>query len=304
MDMKERKYVKLRTDMYADTKFKIIDTKPERDLIHYAWTRILVLAGKVNLAGDLYMSKNIPYTVETLAIEFNREANQIKLALDIFMELEMIELTENNVYRVKNFAKHQNIKVKETVKIEDKEEDTKIKEVKFKENSKDVINNNEDKAPKNIIIKNTEVKNRISENKQLTNKISENKVENVRNNKKGNLEIESKDSIIIKDRDISVIGNKDSDNIDNTGCDKKSDDNLKVNIPIVLAEKKNKGSNNKKNENKNKNKNKNNIYMADDQEENEDDTIMQFFEGDKEIPLKEGDTVLWQGILSDSSAIR
>ena len=63
-------------------------------------------------------------------------------------------------------------------------------------------------------------------------------------------------------------------------------------------ENKSKGSNN------NKNKNKNNIYMDDDQEENEDDTIVQFFEGDVEIPLKEGETVLWSGLLSDSSAIR
>jgi len=202
--MRERKYVKLKVNMYDDTKSKIIDMKPERDLIHYAWTRIVVLAGKVNLEGDLYLSRNIPYTVETLAIEFNREANQIKLALDVFMELEMIELTENNVYRVKNFAKHQNLKVKETV-------------------------------------------------------------------------------------NTSLIGNEDSNNLDNTICDEKSNNNLKTNMPIVLAEKKNKGSNNKKNENKNKNKN--NIYMADDQEENEDDRIMQFFEGDEERPLKEGETV-------------
>ena len=53
--MIERKVVKLKTNMYEDTKFKIIDTKPERDLIHYVWIRLLSLAGKVNLAGDLYM---------------------------------------------------------------------------------------------------------------------------------------------------------------------------------------------------------------------------------------------------------
>ena len=114
--MRERKVVKLRVDMYEDTKFKIIDMKPERDLIQYIWTRLITLAGKVNLEGDLYMSKNLPYTIETLAIEFNRDCKQIKLALDIFIELEMIELTEANIYRVKNFAKHQNIKVKEKIK--------------------------------------------------------------------------------------------------------------------------------------------------------------------------------------------
>jgi predicted phage replisome organizer len=110
--MRERKYVKLRVDMYEDTKFKIIDMKPERDIIYYIWSRIVMLAGKVNLEGELYLSKSIPYTIETLAIDFNRDIAHIKLALDLFIELEMIELTETNVYKVKNFAKHQNIKVK------------------------------------------------------------------------------------------------------------------------------------------------------------------------------------------------
>jgi phage replisome organizer, putative, N-terminal region len=122
IDMKERKYVKLRIDMYEDTKFKIIDTKPERDTIHYIWTRLLTLAAKVNLLGDLFMSRNIPHTIQTLAIELNRSEEQIKLAIGVFLELEMIELIDGRIYRVKNFAKHQNIKVEEKVKFEAKEE--------------------------------------------------------------------------------------------------------------------------------------------------------------------------------------
>ena len=38
----------------------------------------MVLAGNVNLEGELYLSKNIAYTIETLAIEFNRDINQVK----------------------------------------------------------------------------------------------------------------------------------------------------------------------------------------------------------------------------------
>ncbi|HBJ1651632.1 phage replisome organizer N-terminal domain-containing protein [Clostridium botulinum] len=110
--MSERKIVKLRVDMYNDTKFKIIDTMEERDLIHYIWTRLLTLAGKVNLEGELYLSKSIPYTIETLALEFNRSAKKVEIALKAFIDLEMIELGENNVYKVRNFAKHQNIKSK------------------------------------------------------------------------------------------------------------------------------------------------------------------------------------------------
>lgn len=131
MKMRERRYIKFRTDMYADTKFKIIDTKPNRDLIHYVWMRMVILAGKCNEEGELYMSRTIPYTVETLAIEFGRGDDEVKGALDLLMELEMIELTEENVFKVKNFAKHQNIKVKENVKTEDRNH---IKEVVLKSN--------------------------------------------------------------------------------------------------------------------------------------------------------------------------
>lgn len=34
MDMRERKHIKFRVDMYEDTKFKIIDKMVKRGLIH------------------------------------------------------------------------------------------------------------------------------------------------------------------------------------------------------------------------------------------------------------------------------
>ena len=210
--MRERKYVKFRVDMYSDTKFKIIDIRPERDLIHYVWNRAVVLAGKVNLEGELYLSKNIPYTIETLAIEFNRDIDQVKLALDVLIELEMLELTEHKIYIVKNFAKHQNIKVKEKNKFMDSEEcikDTEV-EVKSEECNKDL---------------------------ESENKISQNKVENVENSDR------------VK---FAIIGNNISaEEIDNTQkynriiSDKNSerdkiDSSYKDNMPIILETKKSK----------------------------------------------------------------
>lgn len=152
--MKERKYVKLRVDMYEDTKFKIIDMKPERDVIYYIWSRILLLAGKVNLEGELYLSKSIPYTMETFSIEFNRDITQIKLALDIFIELEMLELTLDNVYKVRNFAKHQNIKVKE-------KEISKNKESEVKDNP----TLSENLTPEILDTKDNKSENKTSENR-------------------------------------------------------------------------------------------------------------------------------------------
>ncbi|MBE6063258.1 MAG: phage replisome organizer [Clostridium butyricum] len=130
------KNIKIKVDMYDDTKFKIIDTKPERDLIHYIWTRMLTLAGKVDLDGKLYLSRNIPYTDETLAIEFNRDVMQVKLALKVFLELEMIVVDNDNVYKIKNFSKYQkgNQRKKAAVKQErevkyDIEDDKKNKDI-------------------------------------------------------------------------------------------------------------------------------------------------------------------------------
>ena len=211
--MRERKYVKFRVDMHEDTKFKIIDRKPERDVIHYVWTRIVILAGKVNLYGELYLSKNIPYTIETLAIEFNRDIAQIKLALDVFIELDMIEITEDKIYRVKNFAKHQNIKVKEKGIYENKRDDVKSIEVIANDNPKVATNEDEDKAS--------------------DNKISENEVENLGDFNREDLEITNED--------ISKV----SDSMN----DENSSDNLQDNDPIILETKKSKENNkNKKRE--------------------------------------------------------
>lgn len=122
MKMRERRYVKFKVDIYDGTKTKIIDQKAERDFIHYFFARSIILAGKSDCEGELYMGKNIPYTIETLAIEFSRDAALVKLALDVLIELKMIEVTEDNIYKVKNFVKHQNIKAKEKAELKDKEE--------------------------------------------------------------------------------------------------------------------------------------------------------------------------------------
>ncbi|MFT8352121.1 phage replisome organizer N-terminal domain-containing protein [Clostridium saccharoperbutylacetonicum] len=149
--MRERKYVKFRVDMPDDTKFKIINMKPERDLIHYVWYRLVLLCGKVNLAGELYLSKNIPYTAKTLAIEFNRGVEQVELALDVLIGLEMVELTEHKVYYVKNFAKHQNIKAKEKTEADNKEvlESNKVQVV---DNLQDEIHESENKSENQVNI--------------------------------------------------------------------------------------------------------------------------------------------------------
>lgn len=119
--MKEIKNIKVNVNMFDDTKLKIIDTKPERDLINYIWFRMMTLAGKVNRDGELYLSKNLPHTIDTLSIEFNRSAEEVGIALNVLIDLEMIGFSNENVITVLNFSKHQNIKKKSN--LNDKHEE-------------------------------------------------------------------------------------------------------------------------------------------------------------------------------------
>jgi predicted phage replisome organizer len=263
--MRERKYVKFRVDMLSDTKFKIIDTKPERDLIHYVWMALVLLAGKVNLAGELYISKNMPYTLETLAIEFGREIEQVKLALDVLIELEMIELTERNIYIVKNFAKHQNIKVKEDKKIKNTQEHIKNEEVEVKEemiNKSLEINDDKDENKVNIV-----------QNDSVTHLTS------IDNNDKGSIEVTKSQTINNKNKDNISDSNIYKKNVD---CDKMEvNPSLENNIPILLESKKGKRTAKKKNTI---------IDFVD--EEKEEEPLFRIVDGDDEIPLREGERVV------------
>ena len=260
--MRERKYIKFRVDMHEDTKLKIIDRMPERDLVQYLWTRFVALAAKVNRDGDLYLSKNIPYTIETLAIEFNRSTDQVKIAVDVFMQLEMLEFTGHNVYIVKNFAKHQNIKVKEKIKPEVKEEEIKNKEIQVKEILENKTYEVEDKEPKSIISKNEKFQEKNLKSLEI---VKNNEVDNNKNS--NNLK----------------IGNKDNSKVDNNMCNEKSNNNSQDNVPILLEV--------KKKNNKTKGRKKKDTPFEITDEEIEKDPLSGFWEGD-ERPLEEGESVV------------
>jgi predicted phage replisome organizer/uncharacterized phage protein (TIGR02220 family) len=113
--MKDIEWIKITTNIFDNRKIKQIERLPDGDSLIVIWVKILCLAGNVNDSGLIYLTKDIPYTDELLATEFNREINTIRLALQTFERFGMIELI-NNVICVSNWEKYQNIETLDKVK--------------------------------------------------------------------------------------------------------------------------------------------------------------------------------------------
>lgn len=117
--MADVKWIKIATDMFDNRKIKQIEILPDGDAIIVIWVKILCLAGVINEDGCLLFTKEIPYTEELMATQFNRPINTIRLALKTFEEFGMIEVIDS-VIRISNWEKYQNIEGMERVREQTK----------------------------------------------------------------------------------------------------------------------------------------------------------------------------------------
>lgn len=101
------KWVKLSTDIFDNRKIRQIECLPEGDGIIVVWLKLLCLAGNVNDNGMIYFTKDIPYTEQMLATQFNRPIALIQLALKTFEAFKMIQIVEN-ILQISNWEKYQN----------------------------------------------------------------------------------------------------------------------------------------------------------------------------------------------------
>ena len=109
------KWIKLYTNIFDNRKIKQIEKLPEGDGILVIWLKLLVLAGTTNDSGMVYFAKDIPYTDQMLAAEFNRPLQVIQMALNVFEKFGMIEIV-NDIIMVSNWEKYQNIDGMERVR--------------------------------------------------------------------------------------------------------------------------------------------------------------------------------------------
>ena len=100
------KWIKLATNIFDQGKIKLIMKMPAGDTIIAIWFQILTHCGKECQDGILRISDEVPYTADMLAMIFGRETAIMKLALETFQRLKMIDVIDGT-YCLPNWGKYQ-----------------------------------------------------------------------------------------------------------------------------------------------------------------------------------------------------
>lgn len=105
--MADVKWFKLYTDFLDNRKIKQIRQMPDAFAIIFVWIGLLTVAAESNENGFIYFTKDIPYTDQLLANQFDVPIATVQLALTTFERFGMIEII-NDIICVSNWAKYQN----------------------------------------------------------------------------------------------------------------------------------------------------------------------------------------------------
>lgn len=135
------KWIKIDTDIFNNTKIRLIKSYPNGDTIIAIWFELLCLAGKTNNGGFFMISDRIPITEKMFASIFGRTENEVIMAFDAFKALGMIVVTDianESVYTIKNWNKYQALDALEAKRERDKQYQKQRRERKLLEKKKTV----------------------------------------------------------------------------------------------------------------------------------------------------------------------
>lgn len=145
------KWIKIVVDIFDDEKIKLIDSMPDADAIEVIWFKLLTLAGKCCNNGVYVLNGKIPFTDEMFASIFNRPLATVRLALNVFVDLEMIEIVDD-IYTVPNWDKYQSGDRLEIVKEQNRKRQERYREKRRKliTSENNVTDNVTDNATNNV----------------------------------------------------------------------------------------------------------------------------------------------------------
>lgn len=86
------KWIRLKTNISLDAKFKQIDTMPDADAIECIWFKLIRFSGRLINGGIFLINDKMAYSEQMLSKEFNRPAELIRKAMNTFYRLRMIDI--------------------------------------------------------------------------------------------------------------------------------------------------------------------------------------------------------------------
>ena len=116
--------------MFDNRKIKQIRHLPEGNNIVLIWVMLLTIAGRCNAGGMIFLTENIPYSMESLALEVGFDQKVVQLALGTLERFGMIVWNEND-FRISNWEEYQNVEGMEKIR-----EQTRQRVAKYRENQK------------------------------------------------------------------------------------------------------------------------------------------------------------------------
>lgn len=150
----EVKWIKLSTDLFNNRKIRQIERMDDGDAIIVIWLKLLILAGEINDGGEIYFTKEVPFTEESLAVQFDRPRELIALALRTFQAFGMIDISDESI-SVMNWEKYQNIEGMEKIR-----EQNRKRQQAFRDKKKDNVTDSVTVTLRNATDKKRKDKNR------------------------------------------------------------------------------------------------------------------------------------------------
>ena len=152
------KWIKLNTGIFHNRKITQIIALPEGDTMLMIWFQMLCLAGTINDAGLIYITKSVPYTAETLAEELHRPLNSVRMALATFEKFDMAAMTPDGFLQIVGWTEHQGGSVAGELSAAEK---NKIRQQRYRDRQKmlaagqgnavgSAINNNDSNVTRNV----------------------------------------------------------------------------------------------------------------------------------------------------------
>ena len=102
-------WLKFDINFFDDEKIKIILGKASGESIIIIWVRMLCMAMKSSRPGLIEIRDGVPYDLDELASAFNVRESLLRTALQTFLRLGMIDVSEGTPIEIVNFLSWQNI---------------------------------------------------------------------------------------------------------------------------------------------------------------------------------------------------